>query len=714
MRSSLLARLWRPGKAAILVAVVLLGGGALWCLRGGLGTLGHRAPLAYRFVPGQRLVYRLEYASNAAVDLTRLDDSSKTPPRGAEPPGLGRMHAYQTTLKGELIATVFESSGDHILLAYRLADVMVQLEVDGVVADTAAATLQADLGRDLIVRIDPRGRVVCLYFDPAVTPQGQTTMRTLLALCQFVLPTAPSATSRVWEAEEEDRSGPYVAQYEAEDGSGQAGTLATFVKTKTGYERVRRSPAEVVDLRPTVQPEGWLIARFDTAAGHLTSLGGTGGQTLLLSGQAIACEEYRLRLDYQEEQCLAPDALAGLRGRGAARTLAGAGVPLWTPGLSPAQEDALQREALGDATLDSLRADLARAEASPDPKDDHTSLYLKLKALVHLHPESCERLGGLLATAPGDGLTLRLLAGALSDAANPACQMVLIHAIGARAGDWPALSHLIPALGAVPAPLPEAERVLRDLAGKGVDWKVASTAQLALGNMARRLAKTSPPRARGLVAWALEALRSAPSDARTRQLLLVLGNTGAAEALPAIRSRLQHPATEVRAAAALALRWIDLAEAEALLIRALGTDPEPAVRTEAAVALGFRAATPAMFEALRRALQEDSAGGVRQAVLNDLWRAWTSIPAARDLIAEAAAHDAAPEVRDMARKILETLGEEPSANLPAGASYSGETIFVPGRVAASATPRPLTSLLGETRTARGRLPPDTHARSAHE
>src|SRR5262249_20057239 len=155
---------------------------------------------------------------------------------------------------------------------------------------------------------------------------------------------------------------------------------------------------------------------------------------------------------------------------------------------------------------------------------------------------------------------------------------------------------LLPALGAVPAPTPLAEECMRT-ASASPQEEIASTAQLALGNMARNLSQTDPGRAARLVGGFIRSLRAAPSPERVQHWLLVLGNAAAAEALPEIARFLNDPEAETRAAAAFALRFLEARGVDAFLSRALTADGEATVRLEAAAALEFRAPTAATLAA---------------------------------------------------------------------------------------------------------------------
>ena len=213
---------------------------------------------------------------------------------------------------------------------------------------------------------------------------------------------------------------------------------------------------------------------------------------------------------------------------------------------------------------------------------------------------------------------------------------------------------LIPALNESSTPTPLAEETIRELASHSPNSDITSTAQLTLGAMARNLAETSPERAIGIVNSLIKQIESSPSPDTTRQLLLVLGNAGSAQACSAIAGFTTDSSPVLRAAAVSALRWVDSYQASAQLIKVLTSDPESAVRLEAAVSLGCRQINANSFEAQRQALAIDRNEKVRLALLSNLWKGRVAFPEARKLIEEAAASDASEDVRKAAAGLLAT------------------------------------------------------------
>jgi hypothetical protein len=620
--------------SAVLLAV--LGAGLAW-----RASRGARPALRYHFAPGQRLVFRLEYLSAAALDLARTPNG-KTPP-----PGLSRtVHA---AVQGELVVQVLAVQGDRVRLAYRLRQPSIQVAIDGHLNLALAEAIEADSRQALFVEADRRGRILAVCVGVGRTNASSTCQRTLVAVTQVVLPGPPAEGAPSWEIEEEDINGTAVVRYEAEAVS--AGLLSVR-KARLRYRPAQPPGEEEEVAAPEYLPGGELEATVDARGQHLVSVQGTVVTTTLSQGQVVGRTENTVGLQFLR----AETASEAEQERLAAEERALARVSGWRPlsaGPSPeAAEASIQRAELGDATLDTLLSELARAEAGAREALGETPLYLKFKALVYLHPEVSGRLGKRLAAAPAQGVVLRVLGPALANSGRFQAQVALVEVVRARRNDWPALAELIPTLARANSPTPAVEEALFRLASEGSE-NIRSTAQLALGTLAHRLARFAPARAEAIVRWALGELKAARSPAEQRRMLLVLGNAAAPAALPALRALLRAPQPEVRGGAVAALRGLKVREAEAALCKALTADPDAGVRLEAAQALGARPMMAAALRAHARVLGKDGSPGVRLAVLRNLGRARQALPEAAELIRATSATDPHPEVRGAAAVLLE-------------------------------------------------------------
>src|ERR1051325_1174369 len=91
--------------ATVLAIAALLSGGWFCCSESASG-------LAHRFVPGQRLVYELEFLTASTSNFMGLLEEENTGAKKRQ----GLTNTAHTNLEGELIATVLETTGDGALL----------------------------------------------------------------------------------------------------------------------------------------------------------------------------------------------------------------------------------------------------------------------------------------------------------------------------------------------------------------------------------------------------------------------------------------------------------------------------------------------------------------------------------------------------------------------------------------------------------------------
>src|SRR4051794_26997420 len=88
-------RRWIGSRSALGACLALLAAGALWMVLRPGAEVNRPAHPVVVFVPGQRLVYHLEFAGASAADFSALFDSG--------PSALS--HAFEAALQGELTVT---------------------------------------------------------------------------------------------------------------------------------------------------------------------------------------------------------------------------------------------------------------------------------------------------------------------------------------------------------------------------------------------------------------------------------------------------------------------------------------------------------------------------------------------------------------------------------------------------------------------------------
>jgi len=621
------------------------------------GSLGSSP---YRWVVGECTTYQLGYSSSSTSDFRILfGDIKSSEPKGKEIPPGGLVFSFETTVKGDLETTILEKKAEGYLAVYRMRNLLLTLIVNGYNDTEQAETVRAELEREIFASISPEGKIHSVLLDPSMGDLSQSYARAILALTQFVFPGEQTPKNDPWEVQEEDPSGRYIAEYRSCNETKPTETsMKTFCKKKTRYlEERSKSRTGQVEASKTIIAKGEFEARFDLARGRLSSMNGTEWQTILIQNKKVGQVRNSFSIDFLRREGLKSSEVGSLKSLFSTREKATRSVSLYVEPSPEKVEASIHQRRLGEETLESLLAELKKGESSPDPNFDSTALYLKFKSLIYLKPESCQALGEVLSRAGPKSLTMNILPKALSTIGHPQAQAALVQAIEAHSKDKNALFTLIHPLATVAEPTEQAEEALRRLAFKSKDPEIQAMAQLALGAQTRRIARSSPERAKKIVDRFIKEIKRSSSTEMTKQLLLALGNAGSSHALPEISELAKSPSPDLRATALRALRFIDSPRAETLLIDALRSDHDSSVRSAAANALGYREMTEASFKVHKQIFLEDSNVTVRLKVLDNLRKAQEAFPEVRRLIKRAASEDPSEEVRKVAKNIMSQYPE---------------------------------------------------------
>jgi hypothetical protein len=622
----------------VIAAVSLSIGGLL-----GRALLQESGPmLSYHFVPGERWHYQVRYCGRGTFDLGAIAGGSASSVVG------GSTQFVQTVVETELFMDVIANNERAVLVAYSFLRPQVVLSLDAQPLRESAEAIAADMRAAVLAELDSHGRIQLVRFDPQTEEASRQFMRSLLATMQFVVPMA-TTSAEGWEAWEDSPNGRCRAVY-ATAPDAERKTLS-FVKTRQEYDVGVVKPGPI-DMKPTHKPGGALQFAFDPVLGQVRTIRGSETLIVLLGDKVFAEGENSLTLELLNKQSL-PEADADcLRRLARDRQRQGAPESLMTKSPSWWTKLEAQKRELGDATLETLLADLAQQERVKDAKTDQMPLFRKISALIFVHPETSLRWGELVRQAGPESLTLRLVPSALAAAGHEQAQAALVAVLKSRISDEAVAVRLIPVLAMVERPSELAEVTLRDVTLHPAGPKIAASAQLGLGIMARSLKQDQPDRAEKIVAWAIGELETAQSVEMKHRFLLVLGNAGAQEGLPAIQKSLTDEDSGVRAAAVGALRFIGSDQAEALMTNVLGSDSEPQVRAETIRAFACRSKTQRALEACAKALQEDNSKSVRLAALNLMWQYRQKFPQVVSLVENAAKNDPADDLRKRAGELL--------------------------------------------------------------
>jgi len=606
----------------------------------------------YKWAVGECKIYRFTYSSSSSSDFRVLFGDIKSSGKKDKDIPTGLAFSFDTSVEGEVETTMLEQREQENLVAYRMRNLILSLIVNGYNDTQQADTVKKDLEKEIFVLISPQGKILSVFLDNSMSDLAQSYARQILALTQFVFPIGQTYETHRWEVHEEDPSGFYIASYQIyNDKDIKDASLKSFSKKKIRYIEHRSKPKTgTVEVPKIIIPDGRFIAHFDFVNGRLSSLKGSESQTILINNKKVGGVTNNFHIAFLKKEILNTPAVSSLKSIFSKREKETTGSSLFVKQSSEKAEYLIHKRELKDATLESLLAELKKAES--DPNLNPTALYLKFKALIYLHPESCKILGKLLSSADYNSLTMNIIPKALSTIGHSQAQLALVEAIKSRLSDKFALFMLINPLATVNEPIQEAEETLKNLAFNSKDPEISAMAQLALGAQARRIASISPERVVKIVDRFIQELKSSSSPEMTKQLLLALGNAGSSRALEAISNFATSPSPDIRATALHALRFIDSVQAETLIIKGLLFDPDRKVRLAAANALGYREMTEISFKAQKDVFLKDSDVEVRLKILENLWKAQQNFPEVRQLIKKTASEDSSEEVRKAAKNIM--------------------------------------------------------------
>jgi hypothetical protein len=538
-----------------------------------------------RFVIGERLGYHVRYANVSVSDFAALFECRQQESAARGTPQSS--HLFHTLVEGDLEITVLEASGHDAYLAVRLHGPEVRLASDCRLALERAESIAAGLRRYHVVAVDQVGRMDSIHFNKEVDGYTRTALAALLASIEVVLPSAGQSRAGRWEAVEQDQNGWYVAEYRSEPTSyADSGDSRHFTKTKTRYLSLGFNGDHGFGRpRSAALPTGSVEAELDDSRRLLHRLRGTEAIQIWANAKSVGQSDTTIAVDYIASRRLTPEELRAFRTTSVDCQEFAAPLALAASNTHRELETALQQGVLGDVSTTQLIDELARLDQSGEVLDE-TQLYLNVKALAYLRPEACKQLEALLLTARAGGRLMCLVSCVCAALGHASAQDSLIHVIQRRREDWPALAVLIPSLAAVQAPGPDTAATILELTEASND-SIRSTAELAVGTMARSMQRQSHGSAALLIQWMQRKLATASSATATRHYLLVMGNADVGEALASIVPQLEYADPGIRSAAVWALRWIDGPTACRYLLSALA-DPDEEVRAEAAAAMAVR------------------------------------------------------------------------------------------------------------------------------
>ena len=317
-----------------------------------------------------------------------------------------------------------------------------------------------------------------------------------------------------------------------------------------------------------------------------------------------------------------------------------------------ASESALDRRIAG-LTLDAMIAGLEHLALVPhDP--EKAEFLVRATGLLLQHPEYSDALVPI-ATQSGLGLEGRMVVlDVLASVGHDSAQAALRDALDHRAlrADELGYNTLVQRLSFVSAPTDESLAWLeREWGKRGAAIGTAA----ALGSVAgRSFASGREREARPAVEALAHSVEAARDVNRKADLLLALGNVRSPIVAPVLLRESKSKVPEARAAAAFALRGVDLPQAREALVE-LARDPLPSVALAAYAALDSQALEKPKLEALITDVIEGRVPASAEAsVVTYLGKHLNESPFVVDALKAIAGRAENPEVKARAVALLRT------------------------------------------------------------
>ena len=550
----------------------------------------------------------------------------------------GNLFDFDFRGKAELVPVERSDHGVSILL--KLKNCRFVSRVPGTQQQFDALTHQLERPYAFTLR---DGLVTEAFIANDIDPLVAGVQRTLSASLQLARRAAPGDS---WTAREYDTTGEYTAEYKAEGPS-------VWSKRKTSYLGLllaKGQASAALNASPEVlRSDGRIV--FDAKARPKSislndELALRGAQTPLRSSTAVT-----LTAAGERNSDDAALEWAGFRGRA---TRMAANEPYASRVPQSVLDDA-KIEGRTFAQVASRLEQLARKEQRPSTASDAASaphdeqsaqedarLFTALGAIFRRQPESVGKaLQKIRARSPARDVFVD----ALGSADSPEAQRALVSLARGESHELQLRTRALIALSRTGRPTSEATQALIALLD---ERSLGTQALYGVGSHCRRYREAGETETSTRLGELLvQRLKAATTELRVSEALRAISNSGFQPALTAVRPFLNDPRDQVRVDAVRALRWMDPAQTEALIVQKLAEEQAKAVRLAAIEMLETRPATKTLLAALTQATStEDS--HVRHRAVEVMVRWSPKHPELEDTLQRVAQLDPEQRIRDLA------------------------------------------------------------------
>jgi hypothetical protein len=514
--------------------------------------------------------------------------------------------------------------------------------------DTDFQALAKELATPMGFTIE-NGKLKTVSVDRSWSSFAASIARTVAAAFQVPLPSV-DPKARTWRTQEIDTTGTYDAEYSVL-------SPLSLSKRKLAYQSLKVGQIQFGNLKTNLSPEV-LSATGSlefTPDGRLKSSKLEEKTNLPMGQAAKVTSSTKLFLELHSAD--PPAQIDWKAALADARTL-----DATAPYTGPIRADYDQLR-IGSYTYESALAEIrkhaeerARAASSTttdDPPEaqrelqERAGVFRAMAAILRAHPE---RIPDAVAEIRRKGRAARTLIDALSTANTNESMSALVRLVNDASldEDWRGASAR--GLIRVQRTTPESIAALTSLLERP---RLRVHALYGLGSVARRLEEEGRTQeSQAVLQTLLRELRKKQPPTSTAQTLRGIANSGLNSAFESVTPFLQDPAEEVRGAAVIALGSMKDARVDALIVRALLTDPKKSVRRAAAEGASLREASDTLITGLQNAVTADPDVKVRRQVLDTLIAWLPNHPELRVSLETVASRDDRPSLKRSAQDAL--------------------------------------------------------------
>lgn len=460
----------------------------------------------------------------------------------------------EMTLQSDLEKTMLIKTKDSMLICYQLQNPILNLKNEGISIDLHP--ILQELIKPVFVYTDTYGKIGTIKFDSQLSEITTGIFKDILSRMQFV---RPMENAKDWRTTEENTQGTYIAEYQSVDSHNSNPIYKKNVLDYLAYKSENENQKINTDNNTIIETD---------ATGAIKKINISEAQIVVRDNDTLSVLGAKVSVFKHVEKQVGKVDISPLL------TLEKSTTYNRQTKLSEAVSiekirGTAYKGTLGSDNWEALIQKLSKVDVLNEAlKED---LILKFRALFYLKPEYCNQAVHMLDNQLATSGEFVILSKALSITETQSATNALALLIDKNKSNEDLMGALIPVLTTTKYPTGKAIEVLKKIAFKedeSLGYFTKSTAQLALGGMAKHLRPSDSLGSQALTNYLIEKMKT---EKDTMQHLMVLGNTGSPAIFPYIKSLLEdkHPSEEIKLEAVSTLGPIDDMEVSVYLKKLL-------------------------------------------------------------------------------------------------------------------------------------------------